>query len=41
MKIGDAGDQSKRANALFHNGPFADEFIDANLRLLLEIIVYL
>jgi hypothetical protein len=41
MKIGEAGDQSKRPDALLHDGPFADEFIDANLRLLLKIIVYL
>lgn len=41
MKICEAGNQSKRPDALFHDGSFADEFIDANLRLLLKIIVYL
>jgi hypothetical protein len=41
MKIGDGGDRSRNPHALLDDSPFADESIDANLRLLLKIIVYL
>jgi hypothetical protein len=41
MKIGDGGDRSRNPHVLLDDSPFADESIDANLRLLLKIIVYL
>jgi hypothetical protein len=41
IKIGDGGDRSRNPHVLLDDSPFADESIDANLRLFLKIIVYL